>query len=397
MVMAHRVAIETPIVEVTTAAIQVRLEPFYQVDADLEDAEVEFSWVPAPTALAIQRPAEKSVDDSVTRCRWKDAIAGVPMDVSALPEGDYEIRCSVKVGQQSLALLPSGWSRIRDPQTRVDQLRQRREEAEDSLRPWLRATIQDQVRVLASLLDAEFQEVDYPAHHWLVLCEKMLAQPELAEDLVRQTSQTRDVWLTVAEGRKKVPLRLRSPAAPDPETKLPVLILFHGAGGSENMFFETYGAGGAVAAGLKRGWLVVAPRQSLTGLNLDAKQILEALQTIFPIDVQQVYYMGHSMGAGQVATQVGLHPDLPRAVVAIGGGGRPRQIEEAARIPWFIAAGGLDFGKSGAKGLSQSLKRAGGQSIIYREYPDVEHMVIVQAALPDAFAFLDELAELNPR
>lgn len=204
------------------------------------------------------------------------------------------------------------------------------------------------------------------------------------------------MWLTVAQGRKKVPLRIRTPANIDPAAPLGVLMLFHGAGGSENMFFETYGAGGAVAAGLQRGWLVVATRQGLTGMSLDAKQILEALQPIFPIDHDQVYFMGHSMGAGQVATQVGLHPTLPRAVAAIGGGGRPRQIEAAAGLPWFIAAGSLDFGKSGAKSLSQSLQRSGGKQIVYREYPNVEHMVIVQAALPDAFEFFDQAKKTKP-
>jgi pimeloyl-ACP methyl ester carboxylesterase len=395
-VIAHRTAIKSLILDTARDTIPVRLESFYPITATIEAAEVEFSIASAQNALPIQRPATVERLGPPTRCTWKEAVAGVELDVKALPEGDYEIRTSVRIGDQSLDLLPTGWSRIRDAKVRVEQLRQPREQRETEESPWIRATIQDQFRILNSMLEGEAQEVDYPAHHWLVMNEQMLARPETAATLIRDTAPSRDVWLTVAQGRKKVPLRLRVPANFDPAAPLGVLMLFHGAGGSENMFFETYGAGGAVAAGLQRGWLVVATRQGLTGMSLDARQILEALQPIFAIDHDQVYFMGHSMGAGQVATQVGLHPTLPRAVAAIGGGGRPRQIEAAAGLPWFIAAGSLDFGKSGAKSLSQSLQRAGGKQIVYREYPNVEHMVIVQAALPDAFEFLDQAKKAKP-
>ncbi len=391
-VIGHRVHVVELLAEAASSTISVKLVPFYTTDDALDDAAVEFSLTAAPTTLPIQRPANTEQIGQTARFSWEEAIAGVALDVSALPEGDYEVRTLVRLGNESLELLPAGWSRIRDARARVEQVRKNWEEQEDNLPPWIRATIQDQLRILNALLEGEAQEVDYPAHHRLMICEQMLAQPESAAHLVRETAPTRDVWLTVAEGRKKVALRLRAPTPVDPTAPMPVLFLFHGAGGSENMFFETYGAGGAVAAGLQRGWLVVATRQGLTGLSLDAKQIIDSLQPIFPVDRDQVYFMGHSMGAGQVATQVGLHPTLPRAVVAIGGGGRPRALEAASQIPWFIAAGSLDFGKSGAKSLSQSLQRAGGQQIVYREYPDVEHMVIVQAALPEAFSFLDKVA-----
>lgn len=394
-ILAHRIAIKSPILEASEYSIHVRLEPFYPVEAELQDAQVEFVVTQPSTALPLLRPREVAALGAMVRVPWNEACAGLELDVSALPEGDYEIRASVNFNETSLQLLPCGWSRIRDPQSRVTRLRQQREDAETTLAPWLRATSQEQIRILDSMLAGEFQEIDYPAYHGLVVCEEMLSNPATAADMIRTKAQTRDLWLSVAEERKKVHLRLRSPVLSDPTKKMPVLLLFHGAGGSENMFFETYGAGGAVAAGLERGWLVVATRQSLTGLSLDAKQILAALEPIFPVDYDQVYFLGHSMGAGQVATQVGLHPELPRAVAAIGGGGRPRQIEAAAKVPWFVAAGSLDFGKSGALSLSKGLQRAGGERIEYREYPDVEHMVIVQAALAEAFAFLDRTVELE--
>ncbi|MBL8890415.1 MAG: hypothetical protein JNL67_10580 [Planctomycetaceae bacterium] len=395
-VVAHRIAIQKPIWEATEDSIQVRLEPFYPLECEQEDAQVELTVVQPSLALPLQRPNAVVACGPIVRVSWGEATTGIELDVASLPEGDYEIHASVNFHDASLKLLPCGWSRIRDPGTRIARLREQRNEAEDALAPWLRATSQEQIRVLDSMLSGEFQEIDYPAYHGLAFCEQLLSNRENAADLIRAKAQTRDLWLSVAEGRRKVHLRLRSPTTSDPTKKIPVLILFHGAGGSENMFFETYGAGGAVAAGLERGWLVVATRQSLTGLSLDSKQILEALAPLFPVDDDRVYYLGHSMGAGQVATQVGLHPELPRAVAAIGGGGRPRQIEAAAQVPWFVAAGSLDFGKGGAISLSKSLQRAGGKKIEFREYPDVEHMVIVQAAIADAFAFFDRQANPEP-
>jgi acetyl esterase/lipase len=88
--------------------------------------------------------------------------------------------------------------------------------------------------------------------------------------------------------------------------------------------------------------------------------------------------------------QVAIDPDLPAAAVAIGGGGRVAEAEKYPAFPWMVAAGEFDFGRSGARALADSLKNASVDAR-YTEYPDVEHMVIVQAALDDVFRFLDEV------
>ena len=55
-----------------------------------------------------------------------------------------------------------------------------------------------------------------------------------------------------------------------------------------------------------------------------------------------------------------------------------------------VAAGEQDFGRSGARQLHRSLTDAGIQSQ-YKDYPEVEHLVIVQAAIDDSFKFLDDV------
>lgn len=168
--------------------------------------------------------------------------------------------------------------------------------------------------LLLALQAGTIQEVDYPAAQRLRLCERLLeaacepsetSSQSIATAIASEAAQA-DVWLSVAKGRKSVPVRLRSPVAAN--GPLPV-----------------------------------------------------------------------------------LHPKLPLAAVALGGGNRVSQAAPLVGIRWFVAAGEEDFGRGGAVQLHQSLTAANVPST-YRVYADVEHMVIVQAAIDDVFAFLDALA-----
>lgn len=88
--------------------------------------------------------------------------------------------------------------------------------------------------------------------------------------------------------------------------------------------------------------------------------------------------------------QVSLHPQLIKAAVALGGGARLGDAEPLRPVRWFVGAGDADFGRSGAASLARSLEKSS-VPVIYREYQNVEHMVIVQAALDDVFKFLDDV------
>jgi predicted peptidase len=98
------------------------------------------------------------------------------------------------------------------------------------------------------------------------------------------------------------------------------------------------------------------------------------------------------MGAMATVTSVMKSPNRFAAVAPISGGGGVRKSEALAKLPFFVAAGGTDFGKSGSEALHQQLVKAGVTST-YHEYPDVEHLAVVQIALPEVFAFFDEHAK----
>lgn len=199
-------------------------------------------------------------------------------------------------------------------------------------------------------------------------------------------------WIQLAREKSSQILRVEVPTDlpknSDSIKTIPVLIALHGAGGSENMFFETYGAGRLVALAKQRGWIVVSPRQTMSGLGMDVPKMLDALEEILPIDRNSILLCGHSMGAAQAMSQVSRAPESIHAVAALGGGGAVRPSPALQKIPFFVAAGERDFGKPRAKALASQLRQAN-CNVDYKEYPDVEHMVIVQAALDDVFSFFD--------
>jgi predicted esterase len=365
------------------AEVRCYLRPFYESKPNVPmSARVRFS--------ILSRNATTLLEQEFS---WIDATgeSGIPLRMTELPAGDYRIHVKVIHDTESIELLPAMTSRVHDLERRLSHLEEQYRNREQFRSDSIRATIGNQLIQLRSLADDQIPESDVPADQLLSTCESIFEQHSNPRETLLRLSKEQDLWLSLAKGRLEVSVRLRAPTtAPPSGGSFPVLMLFHGAGGSENMFFETYGAGGAVREGLKRGWLVVAPRQSLLGISLDCAQMLDALAELFPIDRENVFLLGHSMGAAQVVRQVGLHPELPRAAAALGGGNRPRQAERMSEVPWFIAAGELDFGRSGASGLSKALQQKGAKQVLYKEYPNVEHMVIVQAALPDAFAFFDQ-------
>ena len=66
-----------------------------------------------------------------------------------------------------------------------------------------------------------------------------------------------------------------------------------------------------------------------------------------------------------------------------------RQPDALKTLPIFVGCGSEDFALSGAKGLDRALRQAGATRVTFKEYPGVEHVMIVQEALKDVFAFFE--------
>ena len=375
----------TPLLADTTAeTLSLAFEPLYEVERDVAAApsRLRLSIVDGAGETRAQRQGD-----------WAETGGMIQWQTGPLPAGDLTLVVEWLDEQESIEITRIGLSRVERLRERLDALATAANTWPEATPPTVRATFAALLPLFKALADGRGQETDFPAARLLRFAEGLRAGAGLPADTIREAARSGDLWLTLSTGRGEVPVRLRAPA--DAAGPLPVLFLHHGAGGSENMFFDTCGAGRAAALGIERGWLVVAPRQGLFGLALDVEEMLELLGDSFEIDTSRVFLVGHSMGAGQVAKQVGLHPETVAAAVALGGGAAAPGGEKAQRVPWLVAAGTADFGRPGAAALAKRLEAAGA-TVDFREYPDVEHMVIVQAALDDVFRFLDTVVAGRP-
>ncbi|MFN9721000.1 MAG: alpha/beta fold hydrolase [Planctomycetota bacterium] len=374
----------TPVcADVSNATLKLQIRPFYGENNSTVEVQVQ---------VALQDRHGKLLKE--TAFSLSDLDQPAEWNTGPLPEGDHSLSITCRRDSEQYQLPGITISRISDLESRLASLERAasalKTAATTDLQRTVAATVRDEGRLIRNLSEGRLQEADFPILQRLLFCESLASETAYSSIAAKAAADKSDVWLTLAKGMKTVRTRLRFP--PSNGQPVPVLFVFHGAGGSENMFFETYGAGGVIQEAAKRGWMVVSPGQGMLGMSLGIADMLDALEPFVPIDRNRIMVFGHSMGAAQVMTQVQKHPDLPIAAVALGGG-RGMTIKdppEAPRAAWFVAAGEADFGRSGARQLHRSLTAAGITSQ-YKDYPDVEHLVVVQAAIDDSFRFLDDI------
>lgn len=196
----------------------------------------------------------------------------------------------------------------------------------------------------------------------------------------------RDVWIAVGdEGRTA--LRIAAPEA-KPGVKMPMVLALHGAGGSENMWFDAYGDGKIVELCRTRGWVLVSPGMSGVG---DLSKVIDTVAERWPVDRDRILIVGHSMGAASGQAFVKSRPKVARGFAALGGGSRVKDAGPLKGLPVFVGVGDRDFGRRGGEALHASLTAAGSTSAVLRIYPDCEHLMVVPDALVDVFAWFDSL------
>jgi predicted esterase len=268
-----------------------------------------------------------------------------------------------------------------------------------------KATARDRAELLADLASGAAPETDFPAADLLANAEAMLDGKPFYT-----AAKQGQFWLSVPTTAKSatavrmfVPRGLEvagggtgEPAGGSPSKKkpVPVVVALHGAGGSENLFFEGYGAGHIVSECRKRGWLLVAPR---SGFGLSGpppvSALLDELAKRYPIDPKRVFVVGHSMGAIHTLDLVQKHSGKFAAVALLGGAASVRDVKAFAELPTFVGVGEKDaLMLNGVRGLNKALMGTA-KKLTYQEYPHVEHMVIVREALPDVFAVFDGAAK----
>jgi predicted esterase len=374
---------EARLLDAGAPALAVTARPYYKADG------------PAPEKAALRLTLADAKGRPVTGPA-EVPLAALPAE-GKLPlrntaEGDYVLRVEVTAAGRVLARCEQGVSLA----TRLDARLKALAEAVAGLPEMPRTTDGETLRTLTALLtglrDRKTYETNYPAARLLREAEELAGAVRRGEEYYGPARRGQ-FWLTLACGGKATHARVQVPDGAAAGRPMPVVLALHGAGGSENLFFDCHGNGLAARLCAERGWLLVAPR------GRPPEGLLDEVARLYPIDRGRVFVFGHSMGAATAVESAAKAPERFAAVAALGGGGGVRATERLRGVPFFVASGAEDFALPGARSLRDALQKAGVKKVEYHEYPDVEHLLVVQLGLKDVFAFFDAAARpgVNPR
>ncbi|MBM3988175.1 MAG: hypothetical protein FJ294_09495 [Planctomycetes bacterium] len=328
-----------------------------------------------PARIEAPKPGERR-DIRLSLHSLAGASGDVVIEIEIGHDGDLRSR-----RQLALALAPKLQERLSALRAALDAL--------PEVAPALeRETLGANVTLLESLAKASNEETDFPAAALLADSESIVVRAAKGERWFGK-ERAGEAWMSVLSGKNGARVRVFVPEGLAAERKVPLVVALHGAGGSENMFFDAYGDGRIVELCRERGWMLVAPRVGFMGTPVSA--VVTALVERFPIDREQVFLIGHSMGAGVGQQLVAKDPTAFRAFAALGGGSGLTDASGLASEPIFVGAGERDFGRRGAEALHKSLVGGGSGVARLKIYPACEHLMIVIDALPDVFEWWDGL------
>jgi len=263
---------------------------------------------------------------------------------------------------------------------------------------WRSETARLHLELLLALSRGEQQEIWLDGARLLQAAEALVywSWNEKVEDLptvadwIRATPQLSGEHLVAWPGQtdqgRRIS-RIQFPTEIQDGVNLPTVIALHGSGGTENMFFSSYGAGKITGLAREHGFLLLSPR---VPSNMDlASYINEAVKHL-PIDQNRIYVVGHSMGAGVAQRKIYTRDANFRATALVGGGRESERALHTKHPALWLAAGERDFARGGLTGLSTQLQEAGAE-VTFLVYPNCEHLTVMQLALPDVFEWFKKL------
>ncbi len=359
------VSVSPRVVSTGPSTIRVHCDIFYAPSVDRPTMNLTLSL--GETTL-MDRPFTGTFDDDV------ELPAGQP--------GDWAMTVRAVAGGEVVREWPIGISRVSDLERRLEQLAADLASPGAERNPIELATARYLADLLSRLARGETLETDVAASRLLAEAESLVRAA--ASELPARESRTGDFYIAVPIA--KVPAAVRV-YAPDRDAEVLVVAL-HGAGGSANMFADAYGDGLIVRLCKDRGWALAAPGYR-TPLD-DLWAIVTPIQQRIAPSARRLFVVGHSLGAVTALRMGQMKPEGVHAIAAISGGSFG-DLAPLARMPVFVAAGTLDFGKAGSTSVAKRLEELGAP-VQMRLY-DCEHLLVVPDSLPEIFRWLDTLAQ----
>jgi poly(3-hydroxybutyrate) depolymerase len=264
------------------------------------------------------------------------------------------------------------------------------------------------------------------------------AQIRQSQELAKKLAEPKSAqWQAKGDQRRSyrfeeagidVPFRIVVPSTWDGKSKLPMVMMLHGAGGSESSYLEQsskqlpklaeahgyllvsplgHSAMGAYGTCLRlpavfgndeaaeKARAAVTPQKERT-LELSEKDVINVIELIrneYPIDDKAMFLTGHSMGSGGT-WYLGAKYNMYWAAIAPMSG----PFVEKANYPWdrirampiFMTEGtGATPSLEGSRKMKDWMKEQG----FKLEYKEVEadHGGMVRLVLPDVFDFFDRV------
>lgn len=313
----------------------------------------------------------------------------IKLPVKGLPEGDLLLQIKILVGGKVLDTDEQMISIVANLRPRLNALSKGLAELVLKEKSTDYETAHFLFGLVENLANGVTFETNYPAAQLLREAEAILKSLKSGKSYFGPDRKG-DFWLRLPTSMGKFVSRLFVPEEVTKGKPLPLVVALHGAGGSENLFFEAYGNGLIVQMCKERGWLLVAPRSGYLIFNMPVEAIVTEVAKLYPVDKSKVFVVGHSMGAAQAIGAAQENPGLFAGVAALGGSGKVNSTEKLKNVPIFVGVGDSDLALEMARRLHKFLKNGGVKQLQYREYPDVEHIMIVREALPEVFAFFDK-------
>ncbi len=186
----------------------------------------------------------------------------------------------------------------------------------------------------------------------------------------------------------EVPMRVYAPPAVIGERPAPLLVVLHGAGGDENLFFEAYGVGVIKRLADEEGLLVASPSTYRFGSKpARLGELVDALSHDYAIDRDRIYVLGHSMGASATAALVRGQVNSVAAACCIAGGGSFRSPD--GMPPLLVVLAEFD-GVVPVKRVEDAAREAiaAGMPVEVKIVPNYGHTLVVGHELPTAVRWL---------
>jgi predicted esterase len=201
-----------------------------------------------------------------------------------------------------------------------------------------------------------------------------------------------------------VPYRVYVPTNYDASKKYPLVVLLHGAGGSETDFVEAYQKLWPKFAE-ERGYILASVNgrgptsgySKESGGEQDVFDVTDLVMHHYSVDPAKVYLGGHSMGGGGT-WRLGLaNANKFAGLIPIAGTsaqlapGLEAELKSGKKLPVLIVCGVKDalVAVAGCRSIADKAKDLNAP-VTYKEYPDGDHLSVAVMSVPSIFDWLDQ-------